>query len=132
MLRVLLVFAFIFTLQACQPPKQSFDSEYLLYHTTTDHLTISPAHVPVESLLRLDFKTMDRVVAITAEMIGVSMYMGRVPLHFSAVNDEHWRAEFLLGACSEPHMRWRLLMTVHYKSGKEQHISETFQSSWHS
>ncbi|MDP4537407.1 hypothetical protein Q3O60_14535 [Alkalimonas collagenimarina] len=130
MQRSLLVIILLLMLQACQPLQQNYDSELLLYGTTTEQLTISPANVPVESLLRLDFQTVDTVVAITGEIIGVSMYMGRIPLHFSELNATHWRAELLLGACSDPAMEWRIIVTVQYASGKEQLLSETFRSSW--
>lgn len=38
---------------------------------------------------------------------GVSMYMGTIPLVVEPVSETQWQAEFWLGACSDPQMRWR-------------------------
>ncbi|NMH61031.1 hypothetical protein [Alteromonas ponticola] len=44
---------------------------------------------------------------------GVNMYMGTLPVVEEAVAEMTWRGWFMLGACSEPTMQWR--MTIKFK-----------------
>lgn len=128
---VVFFFIVLVLLSACHPQQTNEVSELLLYDNTAGQLSISPASVPVESLLRLDYRAVDTVVAMTGEIVGVSMYMGRIPLTFTAQESlHHWQAELFLGACSDPKMEWRLVLTVQYEDGDEHMITQTFRSSW--
>lgn len=120
----------LFCQLGCQPAQHTDHSELLLYDSTAERLTISPATVPVESLLTLQLKALAAIADISAEVTGDSMYMGRVPVRFEPLADDLWQAEFLLGACTDPNMRWRLMVKIRYQDGREVLIHETFQSSW--
>lgn len=121
---------FMLLLTGCQPKASLDDSEQLLYDSTGLRLTINPAHVPVESLLRLRLSSEQSFAAMTGEISGVSMYMGRIPVRFEKLSEGEWQAEFLLGACTDPQMQWQLLLRLTAADGTEQLIRAGFQSSW--
>ncbi|MEE2000549.1 hypothetical protein QWY20_03720 [Alkalimonas sp. MEB108] len=114
----------------CKPAQVADQSELLLYDSTAEQLSISPESIPVESLLTLKLQTVAAIAAITAEVTGESMYMGRVPIRFEPIEPSLWQAEFLLGACTDPNMLWRLTIRIQYEDGRVLLISEVFQSSW--
>lgn len=61
------------------------------------------------------------------------MYMGRIPLHWRKLSDTDsvvWQAEFLLGACTDPHMRWQLQLTLLLPDGSSELQFVEFSSSW--
>ena len=95
------------------------------------HLTISPGQIPVETLLRLQLRSDKPLQAVSAEMTGVSMYMGKIPLRF--VLDPvtgYWHSDFMLGACSDPKMTWQLKLQLTDSNGKVRQLSTELQSSW--
>ncbi len=95
------------------------------------HLTVSPGQIPVETLLRLQLRSETPLQAVSAEMTGVSMYMGKIPLRFS-LNPAtgYWQSDFMLGACSDPEMTWQLKLQLTDSNGKVRQLSTEFQSSW--
>lgn len=129
-LRVCILLCCILNAIGCQPAQVTDQSELLLYDSTAKQLSISPASIPVESILTLKLQSVEAIAAITAEVTGVSMYMGRVPIRFRQIEATLWQAEFLLGACTDPAMKWQLQLHIHYTDGREQLITELFQSSW--
>lgn len=135
MQNVITVCLFLILLAACQP-KQTDASVRLLHQQTELILNLSPASAPVETPLRITLLTKQSVEAISAELSGISMYMGLVPLRFqklstlTASGEEQWQAEFMLGACSDPAMLWQLNLTVQFADGRKLSINERFNSSW--
>ena len=91
-------------------------------------LSLTPGAAPVEQPLQLVLNA-DDVIAVTGEVIGVSMYMGRVPLQFSR-QQNNWQSEFLLGACSDPDMQWQVQLELEYANGEKRTLKQQFQSSW--
>ncbi len=91
-------------------------------------LQLTPAEAPVETPLQLQLSAKD-VVAISGELTGISMYMGRIPLRFTQHN-ELWQAEFLLGACSEPAMLWQVELELSFANGEKHKVKQQFHSSW--
>ncbi len=119
----------------CQPvPSDS--SSLLLYQQPQLALTLSPATAPVETPLSFTITSTEAIAVIKAELTGVSMFMGKIPMRFVKLNTptlsdtEQWQAEFLLGACSDPAMLWQLSLTVLYADGRKLTINERFNSSW--
>ncbi|MDX1537989.1 hypothetical protein [Arsukibacterium sp.] len=122
-------------LAACQP-KQADNSVRVLQQQAELLLSLSPASAPVETPLRLSLVSEQPIELISAELTGVSMYMGIIPLPFQKVSTvgkddaEQWQAEFLLGACADPAMLWQLNLTVQFADGRKLILKEQFNSSW--
>lgn len=94
-------------------------------------LRISPGQIPVETLLQLHLQTTEPLQQVSAELTGVSMYMGRIPLRFSQdAATGGWISEFMLGACSDPKMTWQLQITLTDLNGQSRQLVTEFQSSW--
>jgi hypothetical protein len=94
-------------------------------------LQVSPGHIPVETLLKMQLKSQSPLVMVSAELTGVSMYMGRIPLRF--IQDpatELWHADVMLGACSDPNMTWQLELILTDLQGQSRQLTTNFQSSW--
>lgn len=130
--KFLLYFIFLFVLQACTPATND-NSQLTLLQTADLSVAISPATIPVESPLTLTVKTDNDIQQLSGEIRGISMYMGRIPLHWRKVSDTEgtvWQAEFLLGACTDPQMRWQLTLTMATVSGQQQLQLIEFTSSW--
>jgi hypothetical protein len=95
-------------------------------------LTISPGHIPVETLLHIQIRTEKPLRSLSAVIVGKSMYMGKIPLRFTFDDKTGtWRSDFMLGACSDPQMLWQLQMLLTDQSGNQQQLETEFQSSWH-
>lgn len=95
------------------------------------YLSVSPGHIPVETLLRLQLRSDKPLQALSAQITGVSMYMGKIPLRF--VFDPVagvWVSDFMLGACSDPKMIWQLQLQLTDGNGIVRQLSTEFQSSW--
>ena len=90
---------------------------------------LSPANAPVETPLTLTVNA-ENVSMLSGELTGVSMFMGRVPLRFNKITENQWQAVFLLGACSDPHMQWQLVLQWQDAQGKNHTLKQQFQSSW--
>ncbi|MBU1436033.1 MAG: hypothetical protein KKF79_01565 [Gammaproteobacteria bacterium] len=95
-------------------------------------LTISPGHIPVETLLHIQIRTEKPLSSLSAVIVGKSMYMGKIPLRFTFDDKTGtWRSDFMLGACSDPEMLWQLQMLLTDQSGNQRELETEFQSSWH-
>ncbi len=123
---------FCFVLSGCEGQQPSTvivpDRTILLEGVT---LKISPGQIPVETLLKLHLQSEQPLQQISAELTGVSMYMGRIPLRF--IQDSTtglWQTEFMLGACADPKMIWRLTLTLTDVAGQTRQLVTEFQSSW--
>lgn len=121
----------LFFIIACQPveTEQKFIT---LYEDTSLIVSISPDTIPVETPLRIQLVSGTALTQVNAEITGVSMYMGRIPLKFKQnnSNENEWYAEFLLGACSDPDMQWQLEINLHDAEHNIQTLKLVFQSSW--
>jgi hypothetical protein len=125
----------VLVLAACQP-RQIDTSSRILYQKSNLIITLTPAGAPVETPLSLQISSDQPVEIISADLTGISMYMGRIPLRFqklitpATLVQEQWQADFLLGACSDPAMLWQLKLTVLLADGTKLSINEQFKSSW--
>jgi hypothetical protein len=123
-----LLFLLMCVIGGCKPAKNLPETALVLQHDTDIHLQLIPATAPVETPLKLMI-TAANVSAISGELKGVSMYMGRIPLHFQQ-QDAFWQADFLLGACSDPAMTWQVELELQFADGEKRIIKQQFQSSW--
>lgn len=125
----------LFLLMGCQPALND-GSEAILLQTETLQLRVNPARIPVETPLTLSVETTRPLLGITAEIRGISMYMGRIPLQWRQVENTAatemplWHAEFFLGACSDPDMKWELQLWLDYGDGRLEMQTVQFTSSW--
>ncbi len=124
-----LIFLLLICAVSCKPTAKMPVSPVILLQTDQLQLQLSPAGAPVETPLTLTL-TAEQLVRAQGELSGVSMYMGVIPLRFTAISADQWQAEFLLGACSDPHMRWQLVIQLEYANGEKHTIKQQLQSSW--
>lgn len=118
----------VFLLQACQPVAKD-SSPQVLWQTDSLMLTVAPGNILVETPLLLSMQSAEPISVISGELQGVSMYMGRIPLQWQQV-EGGWQSTFLLGACSDPNMRWQLALLLQYADGRQIRQQIEFQSSW--
>jgi hypothetical protein len=94
-------------------------------------LSVSPGQIPVETLLSLQLRSHNKLQAVSGQMVGKSMYMGKIPLRFTYdAASGFWVSEFMLGACSDPKMIWQLNLQLTDQSGNVRQLATELQSSW--
>jgi hypothetical protein len=62
------------------------------------------------------------IINITGWMTGKNMYMGKIPVNFSKEtlsNRVVWRADAMVGLCTEAQMHWQLALTITLSDGTE-------------
>ncbi|OFC72189.1 hypothetical protein BFC18_04330 [Alteromonas confluentis] len=78
-----------------------------------DNIEAEFAQLPVveESItVNLSLPLSKQVQSIWIE--GVNMYMGKIPVLAEQQDNGDWSGWFMLGSCSEPTMRWKMLIHV--------------------
>lgn len=73
--------------------------------------------------------TDNEIKKVEAELIGENMFMGRVPITFSRI-DNHWQGSFFLGMCSEKQMLWRMTLTITFDDNSQEQAYALFDSYW--
>lgn len=68
--------------------------------------------MPIEQGVQLQLISNQPLQQVEGEIRGVSMYMGRLPVVWQAVDEAHWQADVYLGACTDPHMQWELRLKI--------------------
>lgn len=98
---------------------------------TAYSINFSPERVVVERefVIHLRVNEKQQFSIKSAKIQGVSMYMGYIPLLFKPTGKNQWTAIAMLGSCSEPNMRWQILIELEHVDGKITTISEQFTSS---
>ncbi|MCH8500273.1 MAG: hypothetical protein LAT77_00015 [Aliidiomarina sp.] len=86
--------------------------------------------MPVETLLELHLSIPEDLTIVHSDVVGVSMYMGRIPLQWSPVTNQVWQADLLIGACTDPNMLWMLRIEFENPQGARQTTEIPFHSSW--
>lgn len=127
--------------QACTPPSPADDRQRtVMKQTTSDQkqiqekieLSYQPARMLTESPLALDVQTPAEWQLQSARLVGISMEMPVLPLFFTktnatAVTVARWQTQFLLGACADEQMTWRLELVFKDGTGGVQRLSDEFQ-----
>jgi hypothetical protein len=122
-----------FALTGCTDPGSSVQLQVLQLHQENQiQVSLSPADAPVEQLLVWSVRLKDNWQIKQAEVTGLSMAMGTIPLLFKESSTEPglYLAEMVLGACSQPKMQWQLKLTLHSASSGEKMLLLPFYSSW--
>lgn len=103
-----------------------------LQKDTQVSVSLSPADAPVEEILSWTIELSDGWKIKQAEVTGLSMSMGTIPLLFKAIDGqpEFYKAEMVLGACSQPRMKWQLQLKLHHATQGEKLLLLPFYSSW--
>jgi len=119
-------------LQACQPAGVAAPDLALTHQVQIagHQLEYSPARLPVESLLTLQLTPAQPIISAKGKIEGISNYMGQIPLSFSFdASSQRWQSQFMLGACTEPQMRWRLTLELTTVTGQKIQLEDQFISS---
>ena len=96
----------VVVLISCNPTKsdQELSSNKNIFHK------IDPNQPMVEQPIFLSITAPDSVRFELGTIEGVNMSMGYLPVLIEPVSDQLWRGKILLGACTEPQMRWRVVL----------------------
>lgn len=103
----------------CQHPQNS--NEHCTF-TLGEHqfaLSSDDPGMPIESGVQLFLTSDTPLTKVNAEVRGVSMYMGRLPVPGSLHSATEWQGEMFLGACTDPQMIWSLQLRIHTLSGAD-------------
>lgn len=126
---------------ACTPQSQADDSQRIVMRQTTSdqtqiteniELIYQPQRMLTESPLALHVQTPAEWQLQSARLVGISMEMPVLPLFFTktnatAVTVARWQTQFLLGACADEQMTWRLEIVFKNETGAVQRLSDEFQ-----
>ncbi len=136
-MRVLfLILIIVLSCTACNPPAAPV-AKARVVQLEAISLRYQPAELVTESPLELTVSTPADWILQKAELVSISMDMLTMPLFFrrqptqenqtSAVpvsanqaklETASWHTQFLLGACADPQMRWRLQLEFRDSAGQ--------------
>lgn len=95
-------------------------------------MQINPVPIPLEEELTVTLSIPIQRVFQRAWIEGVNMYMGKLPV---VVEGSHtigthvsYDAITFLGSCSEPNMRWRMVVEVAEGNGRTERLFFNFQT----
>lgn len=124
--RALLLCPFIIIISACHPDVGDFSKNPICQHPQKNNeycsftlgeqpfwLSASDPEMPIERGVEVFLQSDQEIQQLSAEIRGVSMYMGRLPVRWRQVDATTWRTEIMLGACTDPHMIWQLRLSIH-------------------
>ncbi|MCA1931114.1 hypothetical protein [Rheinheimera sp.] len=132
-MRLLVLAFYLFCLVGCSEEKAASRTQVLQLHKDTQvSVSLSPADAPVEEILSWTVKLSEGWQIKQAEVTGLSMSMGTIPLLFKATNgqSDFFQAEMVLGACSQPRMKWQLQLKLLHATEGEKILLLPFYSSW--
>ncbi len=73
------------------------------------YIRSSNPYMPFETPVTLYLKLPENVAIVASEIVGESMYMGRIPVFWSQPEgSDYQQADVYLGACTDPQMVWAL------------------------
>lgn len=70
------------------------------------------AHPVTEESTTVRFHLPEKTQIQSVWVEGVNMYMGKIPVLSEQVHPGEWTGWFMLGSCSEPEMRWKMLINI--------------------
>ena len=131
----------IATLAACQPQVEYFSKNPVCQHplNTNDYCTFTLGDynfrfssddpgMPIETGVTLYLDSDVALQDVAAEVRGVSMYMGRIPVVGEVISTNQWQGEMYLGACTDPQMVWALRLHITTEAGESYRHEIQFQS----
>ncbi len=140
-LKIVVLMFLLLCCQACTPQSQADNSQRTVVRQTTSdqtqvtesiELIYQPQRMLTESPLALDIQSPADWQLQSARLVGISMEMPVLPLFFNqaeagADKSARWQTQFLLGACADEQMTWRLELVFKDQTGALQHLSDEFQ-----
>ena len=132
-MRLVVLAFYLLCLLGCSEEKPLLQQDVLQLHKDNQvSVRLSPANAPVEEVLHWTIELSEGWQIKQAEVTGLSMNMGTIPLLFNAVGEHPglFGAEMVLGACSQPRMKWQLQLTLHHATQGEKLLLLPFYSSW--
>ncbi|CAI3798817.1 hypothetical protein [Rheinheimera sp. MM224] len=132
-MRLLVLAFYLLCLVSCSEEKPLQQQDVLQLHKDKQvSVSLSPADAPVEEILNWTIELSDGWQIKQAEVTGLSMSMGTIPLLFKAVAEKPalYSTEMVLGACSQPRMKWQLQLKLHHATEGEKVLLLPFYSSW--
>ena len=132
-MRLVVLAFYLLCLVSCSEEKPLQQQEVLQLHKDKQvSVSLSPADAPVEEILNWTIELSDGWQIKQAEVTGLSMSMGTIPLLFKAVAEKPalYSTEMVLGACSQPRMKWQLQLKLHHATEGEKLLLLPFYSSW--
>ena len=132
-MRLLVLAFYLVCLVACSEETSLQQQDVLQLHQDEQvSVSLSPAAAPVEEILSLAIKLEQGWQIKHAEVTGISMSMGTIPLLFKTVDGKpgFYSTEMVLGACSQPKMKWQLQVALHHATQGNKLLLLPFYSSW--
>lgn len=132
-MRVLVLAFYLFCISGCSDQKSAPSGEVLQLHQDSQlSVSLSPAEAPVEAILHWTIRLAEGWQIRQADVVGLSMSMGTIPLLFNTAEGQVgvYRAEMVLGACSQPKMQWQLQLKLRHATEGEKLLLLPFYSSW--
>lgn len=90
-------------------------------------LVYSDRTFPPETPLEIKLGSVPQGARIRGKIVGTNMSMGTIPLFFVPTADGQWSGQFMLGACAEPVMHWKLQVEVTNADGVVTEWQDTFE-----
>lgn len=113
------------TQKQCQADEERICHFGLSSEQTQQVIVKFAANVQVEELNELQVSVPTGYILEKTWIQGINMYMGQIAV-FAAPESEstnnrpnHHRLQFFLGACSEPNMRWQLVLVIKKVSSQQ-------------
>lgn len=132
-MRLLVLAFYLLCLASCSEEKPLQQHDVLQLHKDKQvSVSLSPADAPVEEILNWTIELSEGWQIKQAEVTGLSMSMGTIPLLFKAVAEKPalYSTEMVLGACSQPRMQWQLQLKLHHATQGDKLLLLPFYSSW--
>jgi len=101
------------------PPLEKTVGDYLLVY--------SDRNFPAERPLEITLKKIPVTSTVQGKIVGLNMSMGTIPLFFQKNADGSWSGQFMLGACTEPVMQWRLTVDITDNQGQTVTLTDSFE-----
>ncbi|MFC4654463.1 MULTISPECIES: hypothetical protein [Rheinheimera] len=128
-MKAIFVFVSVMVLAACGPAEKQSVRQVVLYQHDGITVRVGPEPLLVEQVLQLDVQLPAGASLKKAEIVGLSMAMGLIPLRIEARN-RSYQSEFVLGACADPHMQWQLQLSLIDAAGMPLRLDVPFYTSW--
>ena len=132
-MRLLVLAFYLLCLVGCSDEKPQQQQDILQLHKDKQvSVSLSPADAPVEDILNWTIELSEGWQIKQAEGTGLYMSMGTIQLLFKAVAEQPglYGSEMVLGACSQPRMKWQLQLKLHHATEGEKLLLVPFYSSW--
>lgn len=111
----------------CGKTEQSTEVRPLEKNLGDYQLVYSDRNFPAERPLEIVLKQIPNRAKVQGKITGMTMSMGTIPLFFQQNADGYWSGQFMLGACTEPVMHWRLTVDITDEQGKIVTLTDTFE-----